>query len=455
MSWRSYRSMRITLSCVLVIAALGCARESGTEPIVDEAFLAVITKTDGPAEISAGQRWSLRVKRLDFAQSLDTTVSIAPGDTLVLRLPLDSYDITLDGVPIACKDRSGLSRRRFLSSPSATFVVRFNVFCNTFLAMNVATVAARDAVMDDDYVYRLMDSVGRELRVGVVNAVDTVLFDDIHPGGYSLELSHIDPNCLVVSDGGRTHSFQIDPPQVAVVRYQLECSNQAERPRIVHFESAYRNGQSVFYMEAVDPDPDGPAPIAFPDLDAYYWSITDCARHELTGTRPRRGLGQYGSVTYGADTVRVAVVVPVGLPDQDMVGKCTSMRVTDLRGNTSSFVEERIGNEAGSTPRDSGSSTVFDAGSNRLVFDVRAADADGDFAGAFQRFVFRDGVFGDPDGQPDVVSRNAFGYAASSSIPAFSFADFGFTLDDLLGVQTMLVDRQANHTLVEDMDFAR
>jgi hypothetical protein len=423
-------------------------------PATDEAFLAIITKTDGPAEISAGQQWTLRVRRLDFDQTLDTTMTIAPGDTVVLRLPLDSYDIVLNGVPIACKDRLGFARRPFLGSPNATFVVRFNVFCNTFLAMNVATVAARDAEMDADYVYRLMDESGAELRLGVVNPVDTVLFDDVQPGAYTLELSHIDPHCMVVSDGGRVHSFVIAPPQVAVIRYQVECSNDAERPRIVHLGSSYRDGQSVFYLEAVDVDPDGPGP-QLPDLDAYYWSITDCARHELTGTRPRRGLAQFGAPTYGADTVRLAVVVPVGLPDAQMVGKCTSIRVTDLEGNTSAFVEEVLGDETGSRPVNTGSAVLAAAGGERLDFQIQASDPDGDFAGSFQRFVFKDGTFGDPDGFPDVVSRNAFGHSSLEPVPSFSFINFFFTLDDLLSVQTTLIDREANHSRIDDGDFVR
>jgi hypothetical protein len=439
--------------CALVFTG-SCVSESPTGPSGDEAFLAIITKTDGPAEISAGDTWTLRVKRLDFDQSLDTAITVTPGDTIILRLPLDSYDLVLDGVPIACKDQAGLARRRFLGAADATYVVRFNVFCNTFLAMNVATVGARDAAIDQDYVYRLMDQHGAEVRLGVVNPIDTVLFDDIQPGTYSLELSHIESNCMVVSDGGRRHSFVIDPPRVAVIRYQIECSNDAERPRIVHFESSYRDGQSVFYMEAVDVDPDGSG-LRMPDIDAYYWSITDCARRELTGTRPRRGLAQYGAATLGADTVRLTVVVPVGLPDADMVGKCTSIRVTDLGGNSSAFVEERIGDETGFGPFDLGSIARLDAGGQRLEFQVQASDPDGDFAGSFQRFAFRDGTFGDPDGAPDVISRNAFGYDVFSASPPFSFVDYFFSLDDLLSVQTILVDRQANHSQIQDSDFSR
>jgi hypothetical protein len=440
---------------VMALLAGSCVLEQPTAPSADEAFLVVITRTDGPAEVSAGQRWTLRVKRLDFEQSLDTTLVITPGDTVVLRLPLDSYDVLLGGVPIACKDRSGLSRRRFLSVPNGTAVLRYNVFCNTFLALNIGTVGARDAQLDTEYVYRLLGETGEELRVGVLNPVDTVLFDDVQPGAYSLELSHIDPNCVVVTDGGRVQSFVIDPPQVAVARYQVECSKEAERPRIVHFESSYRDGQSVFYLEVVDPDPDGPGSPGAPDIDAYHWSITDCARHEVTGARPRRGLGQFGAPTMGADTVRVAVVVPVGLSDASMRGRCTSIRVTDLRGNTSAFIEEVIGDERGAFPVNDGSTTTYDGTNDRMLFQVRAFDADDDFAGSFQRFVFRDGTFGDPDGLPDVVSRNAFGYAAHAVVPPFVFSEFPFALDDLLSVRTTLIDRQANHTTVDDGDFAR
>jgi hypothetical protein len=445
-------ALRALCTTMLVMMA-ACVESGPTGPEGDEAFLAVVTKTDGPAEISAGQSWTLRVKRLDFDQSLDTTVNVLPGDTVIFRLPLDSYDVFLDGVPIACTDRAGLSRRQFLSVPDATFVIRFNVFCNTFLAMNVATFAARNAVVDDEYVYRLLDDHAQEIRLGVVNPVDTVLFDGIGPGSYTLELAHLDPRCLVVSSGGRIRPFVIDPPRVALIRYTVECSDAVTRPRVTHFGSSYRDGQSVFYLEVVDPDPDGPTLPQTPDVDAYYWAITDCRRNEIQTTLPRRGLSQFGATTHGQDTVRLSVVVPVGIPDQEMVGRCTSLRVTDLAGNTSMFVEEKIGGEVGSPPVDAGSVARVEAGN--LAFQLRAFDPDGDFAGSFQRFVFRDGTIGSPDGQPDVLSRNIHGYSASQPIPSFNFTNFPFTLEDLIGVRTILIDRQGLSAQLEDGDFSR
>jgi hypothetical protein len=439
----------------LLLGMTACIDVPTTPIAADEAFLVVIARTDGPAEISAGERWTLRARRITMGQPLDTMVFVSPGDTVIMRLPLDSYDVSLSGVPIACRDRSGLTRRPFLGAAGATFVLRFNVFCNTFLAMNVATVSARDAVMDPEYVYRLLDPEGEILRAGVVQPVDTVLFDDVAPGAYTLELTHVDPACLVVSDGGPSRMFVIDPPRVALIRYQVECSNPAKRPRITHFESSYRDGFSAFYLEAVDVDPDGPAMPQVPDIDAYHWAITDCARNELHTTRPRRGLAQYGAVTRAADTVRIAAIVPLGRPDAEMLGRCTSIRVTDLDGNTSLFVEEPIGDEVGMPPVDVGSNAVLDASGTRLAFQVSAFDVDGDFAGSFHRFVLDDGTLGQPDGLPDIVSRNSHGYAAGTSVPAFPLLDPPYTLDKFVEVRFFLIDRQANFTEVRDRDFTR
>jgi len=454
LSGRSRRGRLVAPFLTLLVAAAACVLDT-TDPGIagDEAFLVIIARTDGPAEISPGQRWSVTLRRLDGSDT-DSVFSITPGDTVTLRLPLDSYDVALGGVPIACQDRNGLVRREFLSVPGGTFIMRFNVFCNTFLSMNVATFTATGASEDTAYVYRLIDDAGEVRQSGIVGAQDGVLFDDIEPGSYRLDLGHVDPNCTVVSPGGRSRSFVVDPPRAVVLTYEITCSNPAERPTVVHFESSYREGFSVFYVEAVDPDPDGGGP-AFPDIDAYHWSITDCRGETLHSTRVRQGLSRFGSPTRAADTVRLSVAVPLGEPDEALQGMCTGIRLTDLQGNSTPVLEERIGNEIGQPPTDTGSNAVFDAPGGRLQFQVAAHDPDDDFAGSFQRFVFRDGAFGDPDGLPDVLSRNVSGFGANTPVPAFSFTDFPFTVEDLEGIRMILIDRQGNWSRFEDRDLSR
>ena len=67
-------------------------------------------------------------------------------------------------------------------------------------------------------------------------------------------------------------------------------------------------------------DPDG-------DVERYFWDITDCQGKSVLpgGGRTRRGL--FGDRISGEDTATVFGAIELGLPDADLQGRCTSIRV--------------------------------------------------------------------------------------------------------------------------------
>jgi len=449
-----------TLHALGLVATLGVAA-CDTQPVGTESFLAIVTRSSGPESITLGEAWTLSVSETSGTLGIDVTERIAPNDTIVLSVPPATYDVKIDGLPLACQAREGTAQRSVIFEPGQTTTVRFVLTCASLLTVRTASDGT---LLDDDFVVRHTDPAGRTTS-RLIAPNDTVRLDDIAPGPNRIELLHVSPRCVVMTDGGTDQRVDIELNRPQVVDFRLRCTDPALAPETVHFGSSYRDSVSVFYLEAVDPDPNGPAEPPFPDLDRYIWNLTDCRTRSILGDPSRfdrqgfsvSGLSRPGSPLAGADTVRVATVLRVGLPDGSVQDACTSMRVEDWRGNSSGVVLDRIGDEVGSPPRvawfdvrptRSGSATF-------LTFDLVAEDPDDDFAASFVFFVFHDGTFGQEDGQPEILSLRLEGFRGSEitdllmTTPSFNR---NFTPDDILRVIVYATDREGNFTTAFDED---
>lgn len=457
----AWRRLPALLAAGLAVAGGACDR--ATAPSATEGFIAIITRTEGPAEIDPGQGWDLHVLEASGTLGIDLRQRIEPNDTVILTVPPATYDITVDGAPLACTSRSGSRDRATIFEPGQTFTARFVYNCSSLLAIRTATDGA---LIDEEFAYRHTGPDGVE-RVGAIAANDTVRLDDITPGTQQVDLLLVADNCVILNDGGRSLSAEVSLASPALLDYRVRCSDPAEAPTLLHFGSSYGDSLSVFYFEATDPDPNGPLAPPFPDIDRFNWNLTDCNGFSVLGRDDTpyaitgftaQGLSLGGSRSAGADTVRIATVLPVGLADGLMDGRCTTLRVEDRAGNTTPIAQDRIGDEAGSPPV----VNLFNVWTDNLnpnftylIFDVDATDPDGDLAGTYVRFLFVDGTFGPPDGEPDAGAYSIQGFVGTEvtdlllRTPSFNR---GFTEDDILETRVYVIDREGNFSVAVDGD---
>lgn len=444
------------LITALLLGLLAC--ESPAVP--DEGFVAIVTRADGPPDITSGGVWDLRVVEVSSTLGIDIQERILPNDTVIFSLPPASYDVAIDGVPLACQTRGPNAQRAVVYEGGATSTVRFVVTCASLLTIRTA---ADGSQMDTELLYRVTTPAG-EQRTGRIMANDTIRLDDIEPGAHRVELLHAAPRCVVTNDGGRSQAIEIQEGRPQVVAFRLRCTDPDLAPEITSFGSSHRDSVSAFYFEAVDPNPNGPLP-PHPDFDRYFWNLTDCHAHSILGPPSRfdktgfqvEGLSLAGSRLAAADTVRVATVFRTGLGNAQVQGACTSLRVEDWRGNSSGFAVDPIGNEVGRRPVVHGFDVRQDEGPSAtyLVFDLEASDPDGDLGGSFVFFLFRDGTVGIADGEPELLALRLEGFERTEIPPLLlrtpSF-NRNFTAEDVLEIAVYVIDKEGNFTVARDTD---
>ena len=265
----------------LLLAGIASCDQSPTAP---EGFLAVITNAGGPAEVSPGETWTLEITELSGTLGIDTIAIVQPNDTLIMSVPPATYTIRVDGVPVSCQNRFGNLRQAVIAEGGQTFTVRYNFECNSLLVVETASDGRE---MDDGYALRVTDPDGGE-RLEFAAPNDTIRFDDITDGTYTVELDNVAPNCVVTNDGGATQMLEVAPPRSAVVSFRVRCSDERYRPTVRHLGTSYRNGKATFYMEATDPGSNTLlGGSGFPDIDLYQWNLTDCRGASVLGSRHR------------------------------------------------------------------------------------------------------------------------------------------------------------------------
>jgi hypothetical protein len=422
-----------------VLAALlglaGTACEPTTE-VVPVSYLAVVALFDDSA---AAGRLTLRyhIAELSGTVGVDTLIERPARDTLILELPPATYAVGLDGLPSTCTVSRGTEQWVQVYPPPSTALARYFVRCQPALTLLTTTEGSR---ADSLYVWTLDGPAGR--RSGLIGGNDSLRFDSLAPGSYDVVLSHVAPNCVVVSDGGPFRLAAVPPGGGASLRYRVACSDPAHRPQLLSLAASARGASVAFTLRATDPDR---------DMDRYIFDVTDCAGRSVlpSGSRQRGGLAV--GRTANADTVLLVVGFDVGVTDSALAGRCAAVRLADQAGNTTPIHEVPLGVRRGGQPP---MATTFAArvSGGVLRTDVQAFDPDGDFAGYFYQLRVRDGVFGSPDGTPDVALFNTAGYL-TLPLPELVVGSGLLRAEDILAVVVFLIDARGQFVRLEDTDI--
>jgi hypothetical protein len=322
---------------------------------------------------------------------------------------------------------------------SNTSVVRYLITCSAGLTI---TTSSDGAPIDDAMV--LAASGPTTERQALIGANDTLRMSGLPAGVYEVSLRVLQSNCTVTSDGGQSIVVPVDSTGGQVADFRIVCSDEALRPRLLSLATSYHDGAGGFVAVATD---------AGRDIERYYWDITDCQGKSVLprGGRTRRGLSS--GRTAQQDTVTLIGAFDVGLPDADLVGRCTAFRVADELGNTTPVFEEPIGNEGGMPPSATRFNAVF-MGQQSLPIDLAIDDLDGDAAGLFIGARLRDGALGPTDGEEDFGIYNVAGYLDVSEAPTLTFsAGRRPAWDDVFSIVVYLLDQRGNLTRLEDAEL--
>jgi hypothetical protein len=395
-----------------------------------------VTLFDSPPATDIAEGFTYHVIDPTGLSGIDTTLRPAPDDTVIVSLPPATYEVTLGGIPDRCVVRSGLRQQVTLFKETNTGIARYVVSCAPSLGF---AVYAFGPSADDRFIYELQ---GPSAQSGVIAANDSLYLTPLSPGDYSLRLGHVAGACEITSNGGRVQRFTVGATAGPFRAFTANCSDEAQRPRIVSLGSSYHDGALAFAALAVDPDR---------DFRRFWWDVTDCAG---TSRRPTGGIDRapINADRARADTLVLLHAVEVSLPDSVLAGACLALRLTDFNGNVSRLAEVPIG-ERGSRPTALQANAVF-VQTRAIAFTIAATDPDGDFLGSFVAAQVRDGVLRPPDGFDDYVLRNLEGYVGTqvADLPLGSpNPDYA----DVNGAVVYVIDRRGNFSRYLDLDLFR
>lgn len=422
---------------LLALSAAACDRATGPIAV---SYLAIVALVDTPPGVSPGARYGYRVHEVSGTLGIDTTIDVAPLDTVFLRLPVATYGVALTGLPKWCASRYGPNQFVVVYDPPSTSLARYYITCKAPLTVQFATEGPVSP--DHEMAYRMTGGNGVE-RLGIVHPNDTLRFDGVAPGEYELAVAVLSSDCVVTSNGGSKPRFIVPEGGGAVLDVRIACSDPARRPHFMHAAATHRDGVSAFVFRVEDPDR---------DVERYVWDITDCEGTSVLpgGAFLRRGLSS--GRTQNWDTLTVIGAFEPGLSATEVAGRCTSLRVVDQQGNTTPVLELPIGSVPGAAP----SATLFNAlpvGAVAVRTNLAAADADGDYVGVFATARLRDGVLFAPDGKPDIGIYNVAGYIGST-VPDLLLGT-RIQYGDVYAVIVYLIDMAGHVTRLEDSDVFR
>jgi hypothetical protein len=426
------------LLCGVVAGSVisGCLSETVVGPVRQPPYLAVLMQVDAAPGIAAGGPYRFRVRELSGTIKFDTSFRASPRDTVIIPVTAATYRVDISDVPSTCGVRDGTSQAVVVPPRTNTSVLRFTLSCVPSL-MVAAYVDGFTA--DSDFVVTVKDSIGRELAQ-VLPANDTVTFDRLPAGTYSVNLRHLADNCTVLSDGGPTVPVTLRSTGGTFLPFRVTCADAARRPRIVSLVGTLSDGSLGYLIRAVDPDK---------DIERIFTDITDCKRRSvLAGGGRRRGpFGGQPNVT-GRDTAVIVGAYDLEPADSASLRHCLAAWVADARGNTSSFVEVPLRR---SDPARQPVLAAFEAkrnGTKSVLVDFQVQDPDNDFLGLFAVYLVRDGVLAAADGQPDRVVLQPAGTIARV-LPEF-LVNIGIgNWNDYLAVIVYGFDRAGNMVRVQ------
>jgi hypothetical protein len=393
---RMPRSRFLIASVLMLVAA--CGQESDPGGRAGPPYLAIVNKLDIPAGITAGARYTFQVTEISGTTGIDTTIRAAPTDTIILSVVPATYRITVDSLPTNCSMRDGPEQFVLVPEGANTAVARFQVICSSPLVIETGT----DGAGADDQYYVRLSGGGIAERFLIIGGNDTLRVDSLPGGAYEVELGAIAPNCDVTSDGRERRRLELAAQGGARVSFRVRCSDPARRPSVVRYESGMQDGGFAFYVIGADPDR---------DIERYTYDVTDCDGNSLIPRGPRTRRGLSSGRTSRADTLTVIGAFELGI-SAGTTPMCASLRLEDEQGNTTSWIDRRLGLSPGGAAPVFVSAGLGFVGTSLIQVSVAVADLDDDFVGLFPLARLSDGALGAPDGQPDIGAFNAAGYLA-------------------------------------------
>lgn len=426
-------------AAVLFLAA--CAGDStAPPPPAGPPYIAIVTLVDAPTGADVGGPYRYVLRGLSSTAPLDTTITAAPTDTIIVSVKPGTYDLALEGLPAKCLTRFGTEQTIVVPEASNTAIARYTVICRPLLRLQVIT---EGNVLDDRYVYRVTGA--GVTRTGTVGALDQVFVEGLPAGDYDVELTNIAANCTPVSAPRAAARVSVASSGNATVAFRIGCSDPGRRP-LLHAVTAQWAGDQSIGVTIAGSDPDR-------DLDRYVLDVTDCAgrsvRAELEPTVQR---GLRSDRTAFQDSILVLTALDLlERADAGPGPRCIAARLGDAGGNTTPFAEAVIRSAA---PSLAPVVTTFNAryeGTTAIATRLNAVDRQDDFAGVWAQLRLRDGVLGALDGRPDIGFYNVAGFLGTAlpNVPLGGRIQFG----DVLAVEAFVFDRQGNVALVRDTDF--
>lgn len=423
--------------CAAAVMPFLLACQDSTSP-PGPPYLAIVTNLYALGGASAPTEVVYRVRDLGASLRVQRRLRVSPNDTVIISVPPSSYQVDVEGLPSRCVVSNGPARAIVLSDADNTGIIRYSIQC---LGVVSVAVVADGAALDSSFVYRLRHADGTEYT-GIVAANDTATVDDAGAGAYEVQLGGIAPNCVIVSDGASVQRITAAASGGAMASFRISCAEYAHRPQLLSLVGGYDGGASIFTFRAWDPDH---------DIDGYTWDITDCRGNSvLPDKRERTRRGLRSGRAQLSDTLVVVGAYEVGLPTEQLAGRCTELRVFDEGGNSSVILTHRIGSATGFAP----SVRFFNAtlqGTSSVTSLLLASDPENDIIGHFVLVRLRDGVLGAPDGKPDLGSMDPAGYLGLS-VPAIPTTG-RIQWDDVLSVIVYVIDSKGNVVRVEDGDI--
>lgn len=415
-----------------LLMAGGCS-DGGTAP-PGPPYLAIVTRVDVAPGVQPDSFYAYHIRDYAGTNGVDTVVTAAPRDTVILSVKPARYIVTIGNVPAECAIRQGAEQEVLIPEETNTAVVRYTITCLPRITLQVSTEGTQK---DPEYIYRV---VGNEVdRSGPIDSLPIYL-DDLPTGDYQVELANVRNNCTVISLGGNLQRATIADTLSPLVYFRVACSDPTTRPRLVTLASAVFDGSVALLGRVIDPDR---------DLDLYAADFTDCRGHSLLpngGIEPRN---LYGTRLRLEDTATVMLTLNTrDVPDSLVRAGCVWFRMGDANGNSTEVREQPVGGAGPGTPSTFVRLNGFISGSLTNYFvDLQADDTDGDFLGVVARLRLRDGTLGPPDGIEDGATYNVIGYRGTD-LPVVPVGEGQVLVNyfDILGLEVFLFDAAGHIT---------
>lgn len=442
---RALRSARTSGSGALLLSAVAlaaCHPDAAGPSQARPPYIAVVSKIEAGALPDPNVRFQYRVTDLSTGGVLDTTVILAPADTLILSVRPASYQIKLENLPAKCVSRYGTTDVVVVPEGTNTAIARFFISCNPPLAVTLFTLGGPDVFQ---FVWDLEGPGGSHQTGFVTRREDVVILNPLAPGSYIFSVYNVPSDCDVTSPGHRSQRVTVTPEGGSLLQFSIICSQPAFRPELRKFRWSYHDSVAAFYVEAHDSDA---------NLVGYMFDLTDCAGNSVlrNGAVERGGL-QSWSTYLNPDPVFVAVI-QLDLANADVRDRCASLRLIDDFGNTTPLVERLQTPAAPFLPIPSRYNAQL-AGPERLVTVLDVDDPAGVYVGFFVALQLRDGLLGTPDGHPDIGLYTNQGFLPGTQIPDVEFGP-GRKITNYGDVQAQLlylVDREGRFRRFIDADL--